>query len=317
MPTLTQIRQEAAQLIGPFLSSTATSGSTTSQLEDTAWPVFSSLSQASLFQDGWIYRPAAVAAADKSRIVSTYTPGSGLMLPDKTWTNAPYSGSGEAYEWHGLIEPSVSWTAIINDALKVMMIPVEFTFTPTALYSRTSMTVPAPWLTEPDWVLQIGWLAAGELVAPLSREVIEPHWTRLRAQTDGASVYIEHGSIWNGTETCYVRALKPAYYHVAPSGGILYGTQSGMALEGDSVPLTCRTEWCAWEAILKGWARYSAMLAAADKIKASQQEAKDWADYYNPHYGKSQKRDKPIAKQFGPRGNGSYGLTDATYGPRY
>src|SRR3990167_10037089 len=91
--TLTQIRRYVAPRIGSYAQGTATSGSTTAVLEVTAWPFKSSLVQDDLYADHFIFRPDAVTATDKVRLVSNegYTPSTGLLTPDQTWTVAAYA----------------------------------------------------------------------------------------------------------------------------------------------------------------------------------------------------------------------------------
>ncbi len=216
MHSLKQYRQRVAQILGPFFEGTVSSG-TTATLTDTSWPVKSSLSQDDLYRDQFLLRPDAVLSADKTRIVSTYAATSGTLTPDQVWTNAP--AANERYEIHGMIEPWTDLRACINESLKRILIPAEFTITPTDSEDRRhSLAAVAPWLTEPTWVRQVGYLATGE-----DREEVNPYRRVIRGRCArrGATLYIEHPSIgFNTTDTLYVLALKPAYYHCTPAGNV-------------------------------------------------------------------------------------------------
>src|SRR3990167_5538395 len=130
MSTKTTYRQAAARLIGPYTSGTATSGSTTAQLEDTG-NLKTTLAQDDLYTDQYLYRPSAVSTShpddDRVRIIDSYDASNGLLVPHKVWANAAYSVTGEDYEIHGLLEPHTEMTQIINDVLtQLTFVNVEF-----------------------------------------------------------------------------------------------------------------------------------------------------------------------------------------------
>ncbi len=210
MPTLLQYRQYIARELGPFLASTADTTSSTSVLIDLAWPVKSSLSSDDFYVDYYILRPAAASATDRVRLVKTYTPSTGSLTPDTVWTNAPVAG--EAYELHGVMDPGTTMLDIINAALKRTLIRTELVGTCVADVSRHSLSTIAPWLTDPLWVRQVGWLSASD-----NRNQTNPYWRTLRGQaieddsTGAAGVAIEH----------------PGYSFNASLGGVLEAELAG------------------------------------------------------------------------------------------
>jgi hypothetical protein len=228
-----------------------------SSLEDTAWPITSSIAGSKTWQDYWILRPSA-AAANKVRLVATYTPSAtaGTLQPDKVWSVAPTNG--EAYELHGFFEPGTEFPTLINDGLKLCMIPVEFSFSPSsATNTRHSLATAASWLTDPVWVRSVGVLGSGQV-----RDSNNPYiGIRGEAYLDATAnaVYLNIGA-FNTTDTIYVTALKPAYYHCAAAATPTTFTQSGLSAEGDVVPIDL--EWAGYAALAEGWRRKSEILVA-------------------------------------------------------
>lgn len=270
MATLTAYRQAAAPKLGPFIKGDATGGSTTSVLEATAWPFKSSLAQDDLFSDQFIFRPAGTAA-DRTRVVANngYIPATGLLTPDQTWGVAP--AAGEDFELHGAIPPVADGVndlhAIINDALKDILLVVEFTFTVgSTLTTRHALTTAAPWLTEPSWVLAVGNLATGE-----TRNEVDPfrRGRRGEARKNGDVVYIEGFGV-NITDTVYVMALKRAYDHCKATAGS-FGGQSGLTIETDeAVP---ELDWVAAATEMHAWDRLSDVLASGNAERAERKRA--------------------------------------------
>lgn len=272
MATKTTYRQTSARLIGPYTSGTATSGSSTAQLEDTG-NLKSTISQDDLYTDQYLYRPSAASTShpndDRVRIIDSYDASNGLLVPHKVWTNAAYSGStGESYEIHGLIEPHTEMTQLINDVLlQLTFVNVEFTFTPTASKYQHSLASAASWLKERAWIRQAGWLASGEL-----RTEVNPFQRVLRGETEqngnAFSLWIQQG--FDGTETVYVRALKPAYYHCKATGGS-FGGQSGLSLETDEAPIP--EDWVAAGVRVLVWDRMNTLLSPGDEQRTKRERA--------------------------------------------
>lgn len=264
MSTLLQYRQYVAKELGGFLASTSGPSSTTVTLIDPAWPITSTLSQDDYYADYYILRPAAVAAGDRVRIVKTYTPASGTLTPDAAWTNAP--ANGEAYELHGVLHPSVDLPDAINEALKRCLIRTEVIGTTVAQVSRHSLATIAPWLTDPLWVRQVGWLAAAD-----NRNQVDPYARVVRGQaieddtTNASAVAIEHpGFYWNGTEIMYMRVLKRGYDHCRPTAGV-FGAQSGLTLDTDEAPINL--EWLGAAALVEVWRRNSQVLETSTRAR--------------------------------------------------
>ena len=268
MPTLTQYRQYAAREMGSFFAGAAAEGSTTSVLTDTAWPIKSSLNQNTLWTDKFLLRPTAAAASDKVRVVKEYDSATGQLTPDTPWTNAP--AEGEAYELHGHLEPLTQMTDLINQALKHCMLVVEFSFAPTADAQRHSLAASAPWLIDPRWVRQVGYLAASE-----DRAEVDPFRRSVRGEAvrDGSAVYLTHrGRTFTTTDTVHVRAIKPAYHHCAAAGTPTVFTQDGLSAEGDvAVP---DTEWVAMGVIALAWERLGSAIDPSADQRAQRVQAR-------------------------------------------
>jgi hypothetical protein len=89
MPTRTVYRAAAARTLGPFHSTTATSGSSTVLIESTATPFKTTILSDERFEDYHVYRPAAVAADDAWRAVSSYDSATGQFTVDRPYTSTP------------------------------------------------------------------------------------------------------------------------------------------------------------------------------------------------------------------------------------
>lgn len=260
--TLTQIRQFVAQELGGqglggFLSSTSTGGSSTT-LVDTTWPTKTTLAVDEQWKDAWLFRPNAVAAGDKVRLVDTYTPSTGTFTIDNPYANAPTT---EAYEIHTVIEPLTAMTNLINEGLKRCMLETEIAATPTALDTVHCMTTIAAWLEKKHWVRQVGYLGVND-----DRAKIDPYSRLIRGEAyeaDG-TVYLNHyPHAFLATDVLYIRAMKPAYAAVTNSGGTAQAT--GMVLEADKVP--ANLEWAGWATVVEAWRRYGQILETGAKTR--------------------------------------------------
>lgn len=275
MPTLKQFRQAVASRLGPFVAGAATAGSQ-NLLEATAWPFKSSLVQDDLYADYFLFRPAA-QAGDKTRVVAAggYAPALGRFTPDLTWTLAP--ANGEAFELHGLVPPVLDGVndlhALVNEALKDVLLVAEVTGTPTAEAQRHALTNVAGWLKEPAWVYQVGYLAQGE-----DRNEIDPFRRVVRgtAEIDGDVVYLNHpGRTFNATDTVWVRLVKPAYHHCRPTGGA-FGAQAGLTLDTDEAPP--EVEWVVAATLVQCWQRLGTVLAPGEGGRAQQEQTRAAAE---------------------------------------
>jgi hypothetical protein len=269
MATKAEFRRASARLLGPYQQGTATAGSSTSALVDATWPMMTSAAVDDIYTDQFIYRPDAALATDRVRLVNGYTPSTGTLDPDLAWTNAP--SVGEVYELHGIIEPHTVLTQLVNDALMTLvLVNDELTFTPSPDVRRHSLAAVTPWLADRGWVRQVGWLDQHD-----DRNQIDPFETRpLRGevQEDGGSYYLWTQHEFTGTETIYLRVLKPAYYHCLPSGGEP-GDQDGLVLDDDECPADANLVAAAVRVL--AWDKLNNLLAAgnADLAKRERAEA--------------------------------------------
>lgn len=171
--------------------------------------------------------------------------------------------NSKAYELHGFLDPTTGimgagwgWTDAINEALKRIMYQVEFTVTPTALAARHDLTTGNSWLTEPEWVRDVGKLTTSE-----TRAQVDPYKHRhVRGYPERFSnlVYYNHSPrTFASNETMYVKALRPAYTLCAATGGT-YGDQNGLSAETDiAIPDANEAiNLVAWGAIQETLLRY-------------------------------------------------------------
>ena len=240
MTTLTTFRRQAAPLAGRYFQATAPASghSTTTIVFGATGALGSSMTVNDLFTDYWVYLPAA-SANDRVRVVSTYTPSTGTLTVDRAYSASTVPNS-KVVELHGLLQPfaddlsTFTWTTAINEALKHIWLPVEFTITPTAQAVRHSLATQT-WITSAQQILDVGWLMSGE-----TRANVDPYRNRAvfgEVEVDGATLYLQHEPRTFATnETIYVRAAKRAYDHCKASGGS-YGDQSGLAAEADESPV--------------------------------------------------------------------------------
>ena len=227
MPTRLAYRQAAIRALGTLHTGTADAASTTGLLVLTTWPFKSTVIQNERFEHWVIHRPDAASATDRVRTVPNggYDPITGGLTPDNTWTNAP---DGEAVEVFGAADPDTVHR-LINDALKLIPVSVEFTFTPvTAQARRHSLAAVAPWLTDPDDVYQVGYLSASD-----ARSDVDPFGRPVRGTVyeRRGVVYLE-GFSQPTDATVYVLARRSAYTYCTPAAGV-FGDQSGLSLETD------------------------------------------------------------------------------------
>lgn len=259
--TLLQIRQFVSREmggrgLGGCHVSTAT-GSSSNTLVDTAWPVMTTLAVDEQWKDAWILRPAA-AAADKVRLVDTYTPSTGTFTVDNAYSAAPTNG--EAYEIHTIIEPLNAMNEVINEGLKRCMIETELASTPVALDTVHAITTIAPWLEKKSWVRSVGYLGAND-----DRSKVDPYTRQVRGEAyeaDGV-VYLNHyPRTFLATDVLYIKAMKPAYNACLTAAKF---AQNGLALDTDTVPINF--EWAGWAAIVEAWRRYGQVLETGAKTR--------------------------------------------------
>lgn len=278
MPTLTLYRQQSAREAGRYYSDTSNAEAmTTLTLIDTA--LKSSLSINDQWVDYQLYIPGA-AAADKKRVVETYTPSTGTLTVDLAWSAVTVPGAaagGVAYELHGMFDVD-ELHAHINDGLKRCFLVVEITITPTANATRHDITTANTWLTKLEWVRQVGWLLSNEV-----RAETDPYQNRRVAgfaEKIGGTVYLNHaGRSFASNETIYVKCIKPAYYHCKASAGA-FGDQSGLSLETDeAVP---SVEWVAAAALMQA-ARRELVNPNPDAKSLWRERMGDWVQIYNKY----------------------------------
>lgn len=135
----------------------ASGGTTTTLVDD---DMKSSASQNMLWRDYWLHLPGAAQASDRSRMVQSFSASTGIFTVEKAWSGASVSNSAP-YELNGFIEPETDLHLLINEALKRILLPVEFNFAPAPKNDWQDLTAEQPWLTNPMWVRDVRVLGRG------------------------------------------------------------------------------------------------------------------------------------------------------------
>jgi hypothetical protein len=318
MPTLAEYRRsvavESGEYIGPEAYDVrATSGSSTSLLVCSNYPIRSGIQQNDLYTQRPLYRPDAVQEHDKHRYVMTYDPPTGTITPDLVWSMPPIAPPGgsaydylEAFQYAGLelmfyedlenlglsglgerfeiLGPFDVPTLhqLINDGLKQCWMVVEIVCVPTPGATRHSLGVVAPWIQDANHVRQAGMLPQGS-----DRNLDDPFDNIVYGQVerDGGDFYFNTGArSFNDGDVLFLRCYKRAYDHCRPAGGV-FGDQSGLVLETDEAPI--ERDWLASSALTVGWRRFGHLLepAANQRLIRDQATAAAWfADRSRQHF---------------------------------
>ena len=335
MPDLATYRSLLAVESGPYIGPEsyevrATSGSDTTQLVCSNYPIRSGIPQRTSLLDRPLYRPSVVQPHDKHRYVLDYDPSTGTITPDLPWATGLFSpptgntyaflenylyrdlevylyedleglgitGIGERFEILGPFDvPTMH--RLINDGLKNCWLVVEVVGVPTEQAVRHDMSQMAPWLQDTTDVLQVGYLAAGEdrnETDPFERIVLG------QVERDGGGMFFNTWtrSFQNG-DLLYFRCLKRAYDHCRAGGGE-FGEQSGLVLESDEAP--AETEWLVSSALVLAWRRYGHLLEplANTRLIRDQATAAVWfSDNCRKHFtGPLPARTLKRKRVFGP-----------------
>jgi len=184
--------------------------------------------------------------------------------------------NSKTIEFHGIIKLLAEWDRLTTDALKRIGEMVEFTVTPTANATRHSLASAASWLTDPQWVYQVGFLTSSE-----ARGEVDPYeGRRVRGSTEKLLnvVYLVHPTrTFASNETVYVKAFRP-YYTLCRASGGTYGDQSGLSADTDeAIP---NVEWVG-AAMLIQWARRAKGTLGGGGSKALAERQAEWANLFN------------------------------------
>ena len=279
--TRTSSRRWAAAELGPYASFAGdSSGHTTSTIRITSLATSASVSDQ--FSDYGVILPAAATAADQhNRYVTSGPDSDGDIAVDRVFSATSVMNSA-TFEFHGVVKTLTEWDRYFNDALKRIMLPVEFTLSPASVTAtRHNLTTGQSWLVNHNWVRQVGWLATNEVRAdtdPYDRRAV-----RGGAYRESGTVYMYHPSkTFQTSDTIYVRAYKPAYSHVLPAAGGSYGSQTtGFAAEADEVPVS--DELLGYAALTE-YARRAVGLLSGDAAKALREKQAEWASLFTYYY---------------------------------
>jgi len=318
MPTLAEYRRSVAVESGPYIGPEsyvvrATSGSTTTKLVCSTFPIRSGIPQNDVLVDRPLYRPNAIREDDKNRYVMSYDPPTGTIIPDLAWIIPPIpavgpttyeqleaytyddlevmtyeqmenlgeSGVGERFEILGPFDaPTIH--QLINDGLKQCWMTVEVACLPTPQSSRHWLGMVSPWLQDTNHVRQAGVLSYYE-----DRNQNDPFRRMIHGtiERDGGDFFFNTGSrTFVDTDIIYLRCYKRAYDHCRPAGGA-FGDQQGLALETDEAPI--ERDWLASSAVTIGWRRFAHILEpqANQRLIRDQVSASLWfADRSRQHF---------------------------------
>jgi hypothetical protein len=213
VPSLAEYRSALARESGPYIGPEsynvrATSGSSTTQLVCSAYPVRTGMPVRTSLLDRPLYRPNALREEDKHRYVMDYAPSTGTIDPDLEWIYSPIAPPGpstyeylEAFTYNGLEQLTYEEMEdldaagvgerfevlgpfdvptlhnLLNDGLKQCWLVVEVAAVPTSEIVRHDLNLIAPWLQDTTDVLQVGYLAEGE-----DRDEVDPFERIVRGQ---------------------------------------------------------------------------------------------------------------------------------------
>jgi hypothetical protein len=227
------------------------------------------------------------------RIVKSFTASTGTLTVDRAYSGATIPDS-KSFELHGVLAPiaasltELSWTTVINDALKRIFVEDEFTITPTANATRHEVTTANAWLTEAFQVRQVGYLSSTEVRA--EEDPYEGRTVYGYAEKIKNLVYLNHrGRTFSTNETVYVKAIRSAYDLVQAAGGGAFGAQSGLSLETDvAIPSVERVGYAA----LVGLAKRQGMSLAQETKTRIKEQQKEWATQFT-FYSQKEGMDLP------------------------
>lgn len=121
------------------------------------------ISQTDIYEGSWLLRPDAANVGDYLRQIGpddlATSTGTVIISASSTGRNYAASPSGEVYEIHSYgIEPYTRMQWLVNEALKNILVPVDFSFAPTEELTVQDLTAQQSWLTNAKWVREIGTL---------------------------------------------------------------------------------------------------------------------------------------------------------------
>jgi hypothetical protein len=318
MASLAEYRRSVAVESGPYIGPEsyvvrATSGSDTTKLVCSAYPIRSGIAQNDLLTERPLYRPDAVQVLDRHRYVLSYDPPTGTITPDLVWTMAPIappggssyayleaftyaglelmvyedlenlgtSGVGERFEVLGPFDvPTLH--QLVNDGLKQCWLVVDVACTAQPGIVRHDLRDVAPWIQDANHVRQAGMLPQGH--SPYEDDPFDNPVFGTVERDGGTFIFNTQTRTFNDGDTIYLRCYKRAYDHCRAAGGE-YGEQSGLAAETDEAPI--ERDWLASSALTVGWRRFGHLLEpqANQRLIRDQASAAAWfADRSRQHF---------------------------------
>lgn len=275
--TLGQYRRRVAEETGNFVASTVNAASTT-YLQDTKYPVRSSLDQADLYTGKWLLRPRATDPRDRVRVVQErgYDPGTGTLRPDSPWSTTPTTD--EPYELHGVVEPWAQMLDFVNEALKRCMVVDHLVLPMPEARRVVDLTPYAPWLLDPRWVRGAAFVDQNDYDTPAQIDMSQPTFRGFVEQQGRSMMLRWQNWPWlNVDQVIVVRCVRRAYDYCRASATGVFGEQSGLAAEDhEAVPAP---DWVAAAVMVDFWNEFGDVVAAGNRAEAEANQKK-WADVF-------------------------------------
>lgn len=180
---------------------------------------------------------------DRVRGLVTYTPTSGLLEVDRTYTNPPQEN--EAIELMYL-DPEEELRPSVIEGLNRCFFWDTITLSYAGLGSDINVTDAVPWLISPGWIKRMSYGQLGSRLPPNRVAWYEPY-------KSGRSVYLRSEGLPPGNLTLV--ALRPYKSFVNGEHSYVGPNDDLDTLDGD-------IEYAAWAGVLQVWANHPERLAA-------------------------------------------------------
>lgn len=262
--TLTQLEQATARRVGPFAQyMTDRQVPTTASFTEALFPELRSNIELDLVTNLWLLRrgnvwntpdPITLDVADRQRVVSTYEPATGRVLPERPWSTIP--APGEICEFHHL-NPDQELRVAVQAGLRRCFLPDTLYAQPTALWGGIDLTAQYPWLTD-TWQLRAvryGWLQ------PYQRAPWDSHVQAGHLILTGTYGWYLPMAVW-------IDVWRPAWSRVN-------GEDSDTGPTNDDDVLDVNLDYAASAGHIEAWHLFPAKLeaAAAGGLQATQAQA--------------------------------------------
>ena len=238
MVTLADIEREVAARVGPYRRETASGGTATTAVV----AALQSTIDLGDVADLYLLRRSA-SAGDRQRIVKDYTPATGTLTVDRTWSSAP--AAGEVVELHHL-DPAGELRPAVQAGLRRCFFVDRASVTLTEVATERDLTALLPWITDPTQVYEVMRQYVGAYYPP-----VVVHWWK--AFTRGGHVWLR---LWPDPypNALYVDARRSAASWVKPVGEDEYSdSTTGPTDDDDEVEVSL--DYAAAAGHIEAWRR--------------------------------------------------------------